>query len=147
MSGQLRAPAALPPRRNPPLCPLDRSLNGFHSRPGRGSEDETSFFSPCRELNPDRSVRSPATVLTVLCLHHLLDQLLNLWLTWKKITLYEFFRDFSLTVGPTMHLLIRNFTQNTRVLKLKAPKPEWMTAERVDGSMVLWETKFRTHTK
>jgi hypothetical protein len=41
VSGQLRAPAALPLRKEPSY-PLDRKLGGTQSRSGRGGEDKIS---------------------------------------------------------------------------------------------------------
>jgi hypothetical protein len=49
VSGQLQAPAALPPEKEP-LLPLDRRLGGPQSRSGRGGEEKN--FSPCRDSNP-----------------------------------------------------------------------------------------------
>jgi hypothetical protein len=60
MSGQLHAPAALPPGKSP-WNPLDRRLDGSQSRSGRGAEEKNSQPPPGIEpQNPDRPARSPA---------------------------------------------------------------------------------------
>jgi len=45
MSGQIHAPAALLPRKEPPY-PLDRRLGGPQSRYERGAEDKKSLSLP-----------------------------------------------------------------------------------------------------
>jgi hypothetical protein len=57
VSGQLHAPAALPPGKSP-WYPLDRSLGGPQSRSGRGGFRKIP--STRWESNPDRPARSPA---------------------------------------------------------------------------------------
>jgi hypothetical protein len=60
VSGQLHAPAALPPGKEPQF-PLDRRLGGPKSRSGRGGEEKNSQPQPGIEpKNPDRPARSPA---------------------------------------------------------------------------------------
>jgi hypothetical protein len=49
MSGQLYAPAALPPRKTPWYL-LERRLGGPQGRSGRGGEEKNP--SLCRESNP-----------------------------------------------------------------------------------------------
>jgi hypothetical protein len=53
VSGQLHAPAALPPGKRP-WYPLDRRLGGPQSRSGRGGEEKNS--QPPPESNPDLSI-------------------------------------------------------------------------------------------
>jgi hypothetical protein len=48
VSGQLHAPADLPPPRKIPCFSFDRRLGGLQSRSGRGGEDENS--QPLSEL-------------------------------------------------------------------------------------------------
>jgi hypothetical protein len=55
VSGQLHAPAALPPRKEPQY-PLDRKLGGPQSRPGRDGEEKISCLF--RESNPGRPASS-----------------------------------------------------------------------------------------
>jgi hypothetical protein len=50
VSGQLHAPAALPPQGKNPLYPLDRRLGGFQCRSGRGGEEKNS--QPLPGLEP-----------------------------------------------------------------------------------------------
>jgi hypothetical protein len=58
VSGQLHAPAALPPRKEPGY-PLDRRLGGPQSRSGRGVKEKNSTPPPRIEPpNPDRPTRS-----------------------------------------------------------------------------------------
>jgi hypothetical protein len=60
VSGQLHAPAALPPGKET-LVPMDRRLGGPQSRSGRGGEEKNSQPSPEIELyNLYRPARSPA---------------------------------------------------------------------------------------
>jgi hypothetical protein len=56
VSGQLHAPAALPPRKSP-WYPLDRRLGGPQSRPGRDGEEKNS--KPRRESNPITLIVKP----------------------------------------------------------------------------------------
>jgi hypothetical protein len=49
VSGQLHAPAALPPAKEP-LVPLDMRLGGPQSRSGRGDEEKNSQPQPGIEL-------------------------------------------------------------------------------------------------
>jgi hypothetical protein len=61
VSGQLLAPAALPPGKESPWYPLDRRLGWPQSRAGRGSLEKISQPPPGIEpQNPDRPARSPA---------------------------------------------------------------------------------------
>jgi hypothetical protein len=46
VSGQLHAPAALPP------CSLDRRLGGPQRRPGRGGEEKSSITAPAGNWTP-----------------------------------------------------------------------------------------------
>jgi hypothetical protein len=46
VSGQLHAPAALPPEKDPSQYPLDRILGGPQSRSGRGGEEKNSQLPP-----------------------------------------------------------------------------------------------------
>jgi hypothetical protein len=57
-------PRPLYPRGKNTLYPLDRRLGGPHSRSRSGSERKIP--SPCRELNPNRSARSPVAMPTEL---------------------------------------------------------------------------------
>jgi hypothetical protein len=60
VSGQLHAPAALPPGKDP-WNPLDRRLGGPQNRSGHGGEEKNSQPTPGIEpSNPDRPARSPA---------------------------------------------------------------------------------------
>jgi hypothetical protein len=60
VSGQLHAPAALPPGKSP-WYPLDRRLGGPQSRSGRGGLEKNTQLPPGIEpQNPDRPARSPA---------------------------------------------------------------------------------------
>jgi hypothetical protein len=60
VSGQLHAPAALPPGKSL-WYPLDRRLGGPQSRSGRGGEEKNPQLPPGIEhYNPDRPARSPA---------------------------------------------------------------------------------------
>jgi hypothetical protein len=60
VSGQLHAPAALPPEKET-LVPLDRRLGGPQSHSGHGGEEKNSQPPPGIEpQNPDRPVRRPA---------------------------------------------------------------------------------------
>jgi hypothetical protein len=45
VSGQLHAPAALPPGKDPQYA-LDRRLGGPQSRSGRGGEEKNSQYPP-----------------------------------------------------------------------------------------------------
>jgi hypothetical protein len=64
VSGQLHAPAALPPRKNP-RYPLDGRLDGPENRSGRGSEEKNSQPPPGIEpYNPDRPARGLVTIPT-----------------------------------------------------------------------------------
>jgi hypothetical protein len=65
VSGQLHAPATLPPGKNP-CCPLDRRLEGPQSWSGRGGEEKNSHHCPCQELKPCGPARSLVTILTEL---------------------------------------------------------------------------------
>jgi hypothetical protein len=57
VSGQLLAPAALPPGKEP----LDRRLGELQSRSGRGGEEKNSQLPPAIEpQNPDHPAHSPA---------------------------------------------------------------------------------------
>jgi hypothetical protein len=56
VSGQLQAPAALPPGKDP-LVSLDRRLGGPQSRSGRGGEEKNS--QPRRESNPRTPIVQP----------------------------------------------------------------------------------------
>jgi hypothetical protein len=58
VSGQLHAPAALPPGERAPGTVLDRGLGGPQSRSGRRGEEKKT--SPYRQSNPGRLVRSPS---------------------------------------------------------------------------------------
>jgi hypothetical protein len=54
VSGQLHAPAALPPQGKSPWYPLDRRLSGPQSRSVRGGKEENSQSPPEIEpYNPD----------------------------------------------------------------------------------------------
>jgi hypothetical protein len=54
VSGQLHAPAALPPGKEP-LVPIDRRLGGPESRSGHGGEEKNSQPQPAIEpCDPDR---------------------------------------------------------------------------------------------
>jgi hypothetical protein len=79
VSGQLHAPAALPPGKNS-WYPLDRRLDGPQSRSGRGGEGKYSEPLPGIEL-PDRQFRSlMAWYLGILLWRKLLnEELLNLY--------------------------------------------------------------------
>jgi hypothetical protein len=46
---------------------LDRRLGGSQCRSGRGGEEKNS--RPRRELNPDRSARSPAITALCVCIY------------------------------------------------------------------------------
>jgi hypothetical protein len=60
VNGQLHAPAALAPGKEP-LVPLDRRLGGPQSRYERGGEEKNSQPPPGIEpYNPDLPARSPA---------------------------------------------------------------------------------------
>jgi hypothetical protein len=50
VSGQLHAPAALPPGKAPSWYPLDRKLGGPQNRSGRGGEEKNS--QPPPEIEP-----------------------------------------------------------------------------------------------
>jgi hypothetical protein len=59
VSGQLHAPASLPPG-NSPWYPLDRRLGRTQCRSGPGGEEKNSQALPGIEpWNPDRPARSP----------------------------------------------------------------------------------------
>jgi hypothetical protein len=61
VSGQLHAPAALPPQEKGSWYPLDRRLGGPQSRSERGGEENNSQPPPGIELqNTERPARSPA---------------------------------------------------------------------------------------
>jgi hypothetical protein len=62
MSSQLKAPAALPPRKEP-QNQLDRGLGGPQSQSGRGGKEEKYHHCTCQELNPGRSARSLVCIL------------------------------------------------------------------------------------
>jgi hypothetical protein len=49
VSGQLHAPAALPPGKDPPRYPLDRGLGGPQNRSGRDGEEKNSQPLPGHE--------------------------------------------------------------------------------------------------
>jgi hypothetical protein len=69
--GQLHAPAALPPRKEPPWCPLDRRLGGPQSRSERGGEEKNS--QPLPGLEPpiiQPVARRYSTELSLLLLHN-----------------------------------------------------------------------------
>jgi hypothetical protein len=73
-SGQLQAPAALPPGKSP-WYPLDRKLGGPQSRSGRGGEEKNSQPPPGIEpFNPDRPAHSLVAIPT---------ELLQLWMKEK----------------------------------------------------------------
>jgi hypothetical protein len=58
VSGQLHAPAALPPGKDTLVYPLDRRLGGPQSRSGRGGREKNSQPpSGIEPQNPDRPVR------------------------------------------------------------------------------------------
>jgi hypothetical protein len=59
VSGQLHAPAALPPGKNP-WYPLDRRLGGPPSRSGRGGEEKNS--QPADKLRAEFIRRILATI-------------------------------------------------------------------------------------
>jgi hypothetical protein len=63
MNGQLHAPAALPPRKDPKYS-LDRRLGGLQRRSGRGGEEKIP--SPCWESKPGSPARKIVTVLNKL---------------------------------------------------------------------------------
>jgi len=63
VTGQFEAPATFPQGKET-RYPLDRRLGGPQSRSGRGGEEKKFHDCPCRELNPDRSGCSLATILT-----------------------------------------------------------------------------------
>jgi hypothetical protein len=56
LSGQLHAPAALLPGKEP-LVPIDRRLSGLQNRSGRGGEEKNS--EPCWDSNPDHPIVRP----------------------------------------------------------------------------------------
>jgi hypothetical protein len=56
MSGQLHAPVALPPKKDPWYA-LDRKLGGPQSRSGRGGEEKK--HRPRRESNPRTPIVQP----------------------------------------------------------------------------------------
>jgi hypothetical protein len=56
VSGQLHAPAALPPGEDP-LVPIDRRLGGLQNLSGRGGEEKS--FQPRRESNPKTPIVQP----------------------------------------------------------------------------------------
>jgi hypothetical protein len=66
VSGQLHAPAALPPRKEP-LVPIERRLGGPLSRSGSGGEDR-KFPAPAgnRTLEPRSSSPEPIAIPTEL---------------------------------------------------------------------------------
>jgi hypothetical protein len=66
VSGQLHAPAALSPGKEP-RHPFDWRLDGRQSRFGHGGEEKKkSFHCPRWELNPGRSARTLISILTEL---------------------------------------------------------------------------------
>jgi hypothetical protein len=68
VSGQLHAPAALPPGKDP-WYPLGRRLGGTQSRSGRGDEEKNSQPLPAMQpWIPDRQARSLVAIPTELSL-------------------------------------------------------------------------------
>jgi hypothetical protein len=68
VSGQLHAPAHLPPGKSP-RHPLERNLVGLQSRSGRSGE-ERKFSTPAGILSPNHSACSPALYHWTIPAHH-----------------------------------------------------------------------------
>jgi hypothetical protein len=66
ISGNIQAPADLPPREKRPRYPLDRRLGGPQSRFGRVGEEKDIASFPRRESNSGTLAHNTVTVLTEL---------------------------------------------------------------------------------
>jgi hypothetical protein len=78
VTGQLHAPAALPP------VPIRYEARAPRRRSGRGGEGKKSRHCPCRELNPGHPARSLVCLLTELPGLTMIE----LVMAWKKVMAY-----------------------------------------------------------
>jgi hypothetical protein len=93
VSGQLHAPAALPPGKNP-WYPFDRRLGGPQSRSGRGGEEKISQAH--RESNSRTPIVQPLTqrytdwAITAL---HYSGMHINNATSLSSLSVFSFFKD------------------------------------------------------
>jgi hypothetical protein len=81
VSGQLQAPAAVLPDRKSPQCPLDRKVDGAHSRTKRRGVEKNLFLLP--GIEPRSSSQQPIAIPT---------ELPHLWLRLPSSLLYSGFK-------------------------------------------------------